>query len=268
MNQRLPETKTRDLYRLTALRRIGEKLSNSPLGDTIIAAVKIFDEIEDPEVIHLAELAMIKLRKLAAKAEPTTTLFVDPPKLNRKLTADEFLQLFRIEMAVHELCYACEMVQHAAEVTWGGSTGTRFYLNSIYYYTSSLFLIDTSKRTHKNLSMGGTVIRALVPMGLGWLLDPIKELLSESFGEINLGQAILNLRHSDLVHGDFSLERVEYLVRQTQMRNPNNMERFAHLIWRLFHRVIILDLRLLSLLASSGMDPGVVMQQYIKKIQH
>ena len=102
-------------------------------------------------------------------------------------------------------------------------------------------------------------------MGLAQLLNPIKNVLDEPLGEITFGQTILNLRHSDLVHGDFSPERVEYLIRQTQLRNPKQQEQLAHLIWLFFHKIIILHLQLLSLIASSGKDIGVVTLRYIQE---
>jgi len=136
----------------------------------------------------------------------------------------------------------------------------------MYHYTSSLFLVDTSKKSHKDLPMGGTVIRALSPMGLGALLDPVKVIFERPLGDISLGETILNLRHSDLVHGDFSPERVEYLVRQTQLRDPRQQEELAHLIWLLFHRIIVLNLQILSLIASSGKDLGAITARYVGEL--
>lgn len=254
----------RDNARLEKLGDLLEQSSTSPIGDTLSAAIRFFEEIENPMARKVAEEAMRYLRKLASSAQLDTLLFNRPPSLPRELTDIEFIQLVRIEMAVHELCYCCEMVQNATDITSGGSTPTRFYLNGVYYYTSSLFLVDTSKPTHKDLPMGGTVIRALFPMGLAEILDPIKSILEEPFGAYTFGQTILNLRHSDLVHGDFSPERVEYILSQTQFRDPKQQEQFAHLIWRLFHRLIILDLKLMSLIASTGKNFDAVMLHYLQ----
>lgn len=105
---------------------------------------------------------------------------------------------------------------------------------------------------------------AMNPLGLSSLVEPIKDVLKEPFGDITFGDAILNLRHSHLVHGDFSPERIEYLVRQTQMRNPMQQERFAQLVWKLFHRLLILNLKILSLMASTGNDIGAVLMRYVE----
>jgi hypothetical protein len=254
-----------EIGRLEALGKLLESSSSSPIGDTLLAAIRIYEDIKDPIVRKIAEEAMRGIRVFAARAVPTDVCFLEPPKLPRPLSDIEYLQLVRIEMTVHELCYCCEMLQDAANKTSGGSSPTRFYLNGFYHYASSLFLVDTSKKTHKDLPMGGTVIRALSPMGLGVLLDPVKAIFDRPIGDISFGEVILNLRHSDLVHGDFSPERVEYLVRQTQLRDPRQQEEFAHLIWLLFHRIIVLDLQLLTLIASSGKDLGTITALYLRK---
>lgn len=255
----------RDVVLLEQLGNLLEQSTSSPIGDTLSAAVVIFEQIEDLTARRVAEEALRGLRSIASRAQPDALLFRVPPSLPRELTDIEFLQLARIDTSIHELCYCCEMVQTATDMTWGGSAPTRFYLNGIYHYVSSLFLVDTSKPTHKGLPMGGTVIRALFPMGLAEILEPIRDILSQPVGEISFGQTILNLRHSDLVHGDFSPERVEYLIRQTQIRNPKQQEQFAHLIWLLFHRLIILHLKLMALIEASGKDIVAVTIRYLQK---
>lgn len=253
----------RDLKRLELLGNFLENISAHPIGNILIEATQLFEEIEEPLSRHVAEEAMCGIRSIASRVDSTSVLFSNPPVLNRHLSDIEFLQLIRIEWEIDELCYACEMVQTSAQVTWGSSTPTRFFLNAIYHYTSSLFLVDKSKPSHKDFPMGGTVICALNPLGLENLLIPIKEVLDEMFGDTTYGEAILNIRHSDLVHGDFSPERIEYLVRKTQMRSPLQQDRFAELTWKFFHRLMIFHLRLLALIASTSLDPGSVAQRYM-----
>jgi hypothetical protein len=219
-------SETRDLARLNAIIALLQSAPSSPIGDILLQANQLFEQIEDEVPRHLGEQAMRSIRALAARAQPTDSLFRDPPTLRRRLTDVELLQLLGISSAVYELCYCCERVQEVSEITWGGSAPVRFYLNSIYHYTSSMFLVDANKPSHKGLPMGGTVIRALHPMGSADLLEPVREVLNEPFGEITFGETMLNLRHSHLVHGDFSPERIEYLVRErmpvTQCRWSNS----------------------------------------------
>jgi hypothetical protein len=255
----------RDNLRIKYLLELLEKSNSNPIGDTLSLALQIFEELEDPVVIQIAEEAMRSLRAIASKAKSNSRLFFNPPKLSRKISDLEFIQLYRVGMALHELCYCIEMVQYSSEIVSSGSTPTRFYLNGVYNYISSLFLIDTGKPSHKNLPMGGKVIRVLYSLNVAEILDPIQSILNETFGEITFGQAILNYRHSDLVHGDFSPACVEYLIGQTQMRNPNQQELLAQLIWRFFHRAIILYLKVIALLSSSGKDAETTFLRYLRE---
>jgi hypothetical protein len=255
----------RDSERLDKLLSLLHESASSPIGDTLQSAIKIFEELEDPIAIYLAEEAMRGIRSYASRAEFDSKLFSSPPSLPRDISDLEFIQLYRVGSSVHELCYCCEMVQDASAKTSGGSTPTLFYLNGIYNYISSLFLIDTSKPSHKNLPMGGKVILVFHPLEIAEILDSIKEILDEPFGEITFGEAVLKNRHSDLVHGDFSPKRVEYLISLTNMRDPKQRELFTHFIWRFFHRLIVLNLKISSLIASSGKNIGVVMLRYMKE---
>lgn len=257
-------TTLKDSNRMAALLELLEKSSSFPIGDTLNSAIQIFEELEDPVAIHVAEEAMRGLRAIASRAESESKLFSNSPSLPREITDLEFIQLYRVGMSLHELCYCCEMVQDSADKTSGGSTPTRFYLNGIYSYISSLFLIDTSKPSHNGLPMGGKVIRVLYPIGVAEILAPIQKILNEPFGEITFGKAILNNRHSDLVHGDFSPECVEYLIDQTHMRDPNQPELFAQLIWRFFHKLIILYLNVTALLASSRKNADITFLRYLR----
>jgi len=210
-----------------------------------------------------AEESMKELRTRAARSDYHDICFQNPPKFPHNISDFEFLQLVRIEMTIHELCYCCEMIDKSASITSGGSSSTRFYLNGFYHYTSSLFLVDMSKKTHRGLPMGGTVIRALNPMGLSELLNPIKNIFDMAQGDTTFGNTILNIRHSDLVHGDFSFKRVEYLINQSKVRDSNQHELFNHHIWLLFHNLIVLHLQLNSLVSSSGKDFEKVVYHYV-----
>jgi len=263
MSGAMTPSEARDQARLEALASVLERAAASPIGDILIEANRVFEEIENTLYRFVAEEAMKGIRSMAARAQPNDLLFAAPPVLPRKLSDIELLQVLAISGAVHELCYCCEMVQNASETTWGGSTPARFYLNSIYHYTSSMFLVDTSRPSHKHLPMGGTVIRALDPLGLSHLLEPLKEVLDEPLGQTTFGDTILNLRHSHLVHGDFSPERLEYLVRQTDARNPMQMQLFAQLVWKFFHRLMIVNLQILALLASAEGELASAALRYI-----
>ena len=135
--------------------------------------------------------------------------------------------------------------------------------DSIYYYVTSMFLVDKNKPTHKGLPMGGMVVRALHPMGLSILLTPIDGILNRPFGKENtLGDAIRKLRNSQLVHGDFSPGQLESLVADTEMRDPAQQERLAANIWDLFHEILLLDLRITAILTKLNPDIQAIIARY------
>lgn len=237
------------------------------LGDVLAQAIEIRTQLDDVSK-RFAEIPLTELRRLASRAEIGWELFSNPQLPTHTLSDKETIQLMGVERALHELCYCCERIEQASVITWGGSSPTRFYLNSVYHYVSSMFLVDTSKKTHKNLPMGGTVIRALAPIGLSNLLEPIDKVLKQPLGkDINFGDAVLRLRHSHLVHGDFSPERFEYLVAQTEMRDPDQQERLAALVWDLFYQLLLLDLRLLSLFTAINVNFTEIVIRYLLNVR-
>lgn len=233
------------------------------LGDVFAQAIEIRTQLDDVSK-RFAEIPLTELRRLASQAEIGWKLFLNPQLPTHTLSDKEIIQLIGVERALHELCYCCERIEEASVITWGGSSPTRFYLNSIYHYVSSMFLVDRSKKTHKNLPMGGTVIRAFTPIGLSNLLKPIDKVLKEPLGkDINFGDAVLLLRHSHLVHGDFSPERFEYLVAQTEMRDRKQQQRLAALVWDLFYQLLLLDLRLVSLFTAINVNITEILIRYL-----
>ena len=238
------------------------------LGDVFARAVQIRLTISNKQALSISELPMSDLRKLASRAEFDWKLFENPDLPEIPLDNNQILQLVGIEYALHELCYCCQMVDESASITWAGSSPTRFYLNGVYHYVSSMFLVDTSKNTHRDLAMGGTVIRAFHPMGLTGLLSPINEILQRDFGELNsFGESILKLRHSHLVHGDFSPERYEFLVIDTKMRDPKQKEIFAQHVWDLFHELLLLDLKILAILSYINPNMAEIVTNYLNKME-
>jgi hypothetical protein len=233
------------------------------LGDIFEEAIRIRATISNEIMLKFSEIPMRKLRALASRAPVGSPLFSTPILPTRTLNDIEILQLIGLEFALHELGYCCERLQDVADITWGGSSPTRFYLNGIYYYVTSLFLVDKTKPNHAGLPMGGTAILALNPLGLSNLLLPVDSILGRRFGRENtFGDAIRKLRNTYLVHGDFSPEQLETLIVDTQMRDPAQQERLAANIWDLFHEVLLIDLRITSILANINPDLSVIIARY------
>ena len=237
------------------------------IGDVLSGVLTARAQLTDPLARMYAETYIAPLRGMAARADSGWRIFSAPQRLTRPLEDVEILQLVSLERALHELCYACESVELSAASSWGGSTPTRLYLNSIYHYVGSMFLLDTSSPKQRDLPSGGTAVRALHPMGLADLLDRIISLLSQPLTpDISFGDTILRLRHSYLVHGDFSPRRIEYLIAQSEMRSPDQVERFASLIWDLFYEIILLRLRIVALFTHESIRIEPAMLRYLTSV--
>lgn len=104
------------------------------LGDVLNTVIPLRSKIIDPDQRKYVETFLLDFRNLAARADYGWILFTNPPTTNHVFSNSEILQLFSIERAVHELEYGFETVEDTSNMIGGGSTPSRFYLNSIYHY--------------------------------------------------------------------------------------------------------------------------------------
>jgi hypothetical protein len=125
-----------------------------------------------------------------------------------------------------------------------GSPAKAFYLNSIYNYIATLFLLDK-----KEWPMGGTAYRALQRHGLCNLLDPVKVLLDEPIGQISFGEIIRVFRNSAFVHGRHSDADLDRVYAEVDMTESINQVRFQNLLCRFYD--VIMDLAV-SIINASG----------------
>ncbi len=233
------------------------------LGDIFVEVIRIRRDVKDEPAFHLSEIPLKQLREMAAHAPLGWSLFANPIMPTTNLIDNEVLQLIGLEMSLHELGYCFEKLEWAATITSGFSSPTRFYLNSIYYYVTSLFIVDKHKPNHKDLLMGGAIIRVLHPMGLSSLLDPIDTILARHISKENTFRDIVQKRRNwQLVHGDFSPENLEALVIETQMRDPVQQERLAANIWDLFYEILLLDIRITAILTKLNPDIQAIIARY------
>lgn len=234
------------------------------LGDVFMEVIHIRGKIKDEPALHLSEIPLKQLREMASRAPLGWPLFANPLMPSKTLNDNEILQLIGLEMSLHELGYCCDKLEWAASITSGFSSPSRFYLNGIYYYVTSLFIVDKHKPNHLGLPMGGAVIRVLHPLGLSSLLTPIDTILTRSFSKGNtLRDIIQKRRNKQLVHGDFSPENLEALVVDTEMRDANQQERLASSIWDLFYEILFLDLRIIAILTRLNPDIPAIIVRYV-----
>jgi len=252
---------------LEKLGLLAQSATPENLGDVLENIIAARSEINDPETSLIAETLLTEFRGAAAGADEGWKLFANPVLLDRALTDSEIIQLVSVERSLHELCFRCESLNETARKGWGGSSAVRFHMNSIFHYISSMFLVDKSKPSHAGLPMGGTVIRALEPLGLAYLLRRIDACLQRPLEDKTFGDTVLLLRHSHLVHGDFSVEKIEYLIEQTQMRGKEQQIKFTEQIWDLFYEFLFLDLKLKSIFTALPLDFTQIALRYLKAQQ-
>jgi hypothetical protein len=236
------------------------------IGDVLLNIMQIRSGIDDMATSLIAETMLTQFRGMVAGAGEGWKLFAQPVLPNRIITDAEIIQHASVERALHELCYGFESLNIQAGTGWGGSSAVRFHLNSIYHFLSSMFLVDKSKPSHSGLPMGGTVIRALHPVGLAALLDRIDALFDSALGERTFGETVLLLRHSHLVHGDFSVAKIEYLIQETRMRENAQQLRLNQLLWDLFYEILLLDLRLKAIFSNLDINFVEVATRFMKTL--
>ena len=242
-----------DLEKLQKIQKISQLGSSEFFGDDFEEAIDLYSKIQDRSLRGKAEIAIAMLRSVAANYKIGSLLFLQHVYPDCKLSDNEIAQLLFLERTLHEFCYCCDRLAEVTDATFSGSTPSRFYLNGIYYYASTLFLLDSLNNMNKGLTMGGTIIVVLHPLGLEKLLEPIQKILSRPLGgQWTFGEVVRRLRNKFLVHGDFSIEQLETMIRETEVRKMTNLVRFHDCTWDLFHQVILLDLRINSILSHIG----------------
>lgn len=240
---------------------LGITISATPdnVGQVYEAALDIASTVSDSYEHRRADQYVSQIRGLALKADIGWKLFDDPPKLSRTLKDEEIIQIMTLISTLHIFCYGAERLDEASFITGPDSTPVRFYINSLYHYIAALYLLHKDKD-----SIGGMVYKTLSPLGLAYLLYPIKAIIDEPMGEgISFGETVRKIRNEFLVHGNFSPADIASVVSQTHLHDMSQVLRLTNLIWELFNRSFVLKLRLISLLTNLEVNPGEIVMRYM-----
>lgn len=239
-----------------------EKLASNPseynIGDALGEALALLSVIKDETGRQLAGIFLSRLRTFARRAEVGWQAFSSVPKPSHRLSDGETIQLFLIEETLHEFCYGAERVNEVSSAAGETSTPIRFYVNSLYHYVSTLYLLDK-----KNSAMGGTIFKVFDSLGLSYLLVPIQAVLDKPLGKgISFGETVRQFRN-DYVHGRFSPIDIESIVRQSEIRDQRQRIRLVDLMWELFYQSLLLRLELIAILTASGIDLEKLMAKFL-----
>ena len=234
---------------LNDLLKISNSLSRDNIGDAMLRASLINSITVDSAIKIRADETLNKIRNFARDADIGWKIFENPIIPDVTLTDIQTWQIIAIVGTLLELNYSFERVEEASMFTFENSAPVRFYVNGIFHYLATLFLLDAKDNQKKGFSRPGTLIKALQPIGLGDLLNPIYQVFDRLFGvEMTYGQTILSIRNTGFVHGSFSPENIKKTVIDSHIFNELQRIRFVQNHWILFDRLIILRLQLISIL--------------------
>lgn len=248
--------------------RLFKMANEDNMGDVYIEILNIRQMFHDDLDLLMIENHLSEIRKVVICMPPTAKLFSIPVLPEKEPINDEKLKLISLEFRVNELCYAFHRVEESAGIYGGGSSPTRLYLNSIYFYIYSLFIVDAKKPNHKTMPYGGSAILVLQPLKIDQILEPIMKILGTNLGENEtLCTSVQKVRNKFLVHGDFAIDDLEGLVEATKMRDFTNHQFFNSLLWNLFYEVILLDLRLISIFSALEFNHKQIVQEYLDSLK-
>jgi len=234
---------------LSDLLQISNSINRDNIGDAMFRASLIRSIIIDPAIKFQAEETLGRIRSFARGADIGWKIFENPILPDISLTEMQTWQIMAIVGTLLELNYSFERVEEASMFTFENSAPVRFYVNGIFHYLATLFLLDAKDNQKKGFSRPGILIKALQPIRLGDLLNPIYQVFDRLFGaEMTYGQTILSIRNKGFVHGSFSPENIEKTVIDSHIFNELQRIRFVQNHWDLFDRLIILRLQLISML--------------------
>ncbi len=248
---------------LRQLQSLANTSNSDNIGDALVKAIVISSAFADPAKLDDAEIYLSKLRDIARKADVGWRVFKTPPKTSHPITDSEAAQLILINFRLHELIYCYERVEEASALTWARSTPVRFYVNSIFHYISTFFLLDLKRNQKAGLPYPGTVIKVFHPLGCDDLLNPIYQILDTSFGTTTFRETIRRVRNSQFVHGTFSPNDIKKLVKETRIHEIKQQLLFNSLQWRLFHQIVVLRLKIIALLTDANIDPSTFSHQFV-----
>jgi len=236
---------------LQELVQISNTLTRDNIGDSMMHAIAFKAAIVNREILVVSDSLLEKVRNFARGADIGWKIFKKPIMPTQGLSDTQVWQLIGIVSTLSEINYCFERIEEAASFTFENSTPVRFYINGIFHYVSTLFLLDYKRNRKNKLPHAGIVIKLLYPLGITQLLDPIYQVLDRPFGQnLSYGQTVLQNRNKQFVHGSFSPENIQDLVNDSNIFDNLQKDRFVQNHWDLYDRLILLRLHLLAILTA------------------
>lgn len=258
------EIETTEIAILEEVRTSGQRWSPANLGDIIEANVQRIDQLQFGSSREYGYKIVGQLLDISARAEIGWSLFEIPPTVSDPLTDLDVVNLMSLLGMLTECMYGCRMIEQSATRGWGGSAATRFYMNSVYQYISSLFLLYEKEQLAEGFTMGGTAVLVLQPLGLDALLSPLKNIFGRPFGKNRaVGRSILHWRNKGVTHYDATRKHIEDLIEDTSMREMGQQLEWRRHLIDLMHQIALLRLRILAMTTKEKVDPLKSTLQFI-----
>lgn len=251
---------------LQNLAQLALNANQSNIGDSFTEAIKLRTTIGESNEVIEADFYMAILLKLARDAEIGWKVFASAPATSNPLSDFEATQLIGMLGTLHELMYCYERVNEASVITWSQSTPVRLYVNSIFHYVSALFLLDWKQNKTQGFPSPGTAIKALFPLGLENLLDPVYQILNSPFGTTTFGETIRRVRNGQFVHGTFSYDDIKQIASETSIHDIGQKFIFNLYQFRLFEQIVIIKLKIISVLTAAEVDVDQLTRDFISQL--
>lgn len=237
------------------LLQIAKSLSKDNVGDAIVSASVYRSVLTDSDLKIRADEILKRIRDYSRGADVGWKAFENPIMPDVQLSDIQVWQLVAIVGTLMELNYCFERVEEASLFTFENSAPVRYYVNGIFHYLSTLFLLDIKENTKKGYRHPGTLIKVFQPLGLDAILEPIFRIFDRPFGEeISYGGTILAVRNKGFVHGTFSPENIKRIVKDSHIFSASQRILFIQNHWDLFDQLVILRLRCISILTYLNVD--------------
>lgn len=150
--------------------------------------------------------------------------------------------------AIKQFCFGFEKMAETSNSYADASPAKSFYLTAIYQHIAIFYLLDRGKK-----EMGGAFFHALVPHGLGPLLDAVREILATRLGQTTFGEIVRTFRNRVIVHPKFGDAGLDRIYDQVDMEEPEVQSLFQELLERTYIETRTLALRLAE---STGRPPS------------
>ncbi len=154
--------------------------------------------------------------------------------------------------AVKQFCFGFETMNEVSDSVEAGSPLQAFYMNAIYHYVATFYLIDGEGKP-----MGGAFYPALKQHGLERLLDPVRQVLGTPLGETTFGEVVRVFRNKVLVHTQYGDADLRRIYAAADMEDPAVQARFRDGLFRVYIETKLLRVRVAEATGRPLADFGI-----------